>query len=526
MSRAVPRPDPGRADAAMGDSIRETGPESVAASQNLTGQVRQAVIWRSGSQIVGQIIAWTVTLIVLNLLQPADYGLYAMAAVMMTFLDFLNGYGFASALIQQKEVSQRIIRQALGIMMVLNCGIAAIQFAAAPLVAAYFKNPHVADLLRVLAFIYVATPFIIVPEVLLSRGLNFKAQAIVNLTSAIVGAAVSLVCAINGYGVWTLVYAPITMSLVRAVGLTIAARMFILPLFDFRGTGHIVRFGGALMVSHLCWVIQSQADVTIAGRQLGEHDVGLYATALFLSQLIVAKFVPPLNQVAFPAYAKLQDDPAGVRAAFLDSLRLIMLVTAPIFLGIAAIAPTLVAALFKTEWQDMAPLVRLTALAMPAMTLQVLFAPVNNAMGRPQLSMRSSMIGALLFLAGFMTGVQWGTLGLAVAWLVCAPALLIATIIISRPSTRAGIRDTMAATAPALIAAAGMALLIIAVEAQLAPHIPPLPHLALQIIGGALAYLAFSRLLQWQTLIRLLALVRGRTGLTHDGSGNEPGTAL
>jgi O-antigen/teichoic acid export membrane protein len=490
---------------------------------SLVADVRRAVIWRSGSQIVGQIIAWTVTLIVLNLLQPADYGLYAMAAVMMTFLDFLNGYGFASALIQQKEVGPRIIRQALGIMIVLNCGIAVIQYLAAPFVATYFGNPEVADLLHSLAFIYLATPFIIVPEVLLSRSLNFKAQAIVNLTSAIVGAAVSLYCALNGYGVWTLVYAPIAMCFVRAIGLTIAARMFILPLFDFRGTGHIVRFGGALMVSHLCWVIQAQADVTIAGRLLSEHDVGLYATALFLSQLIVAKFVPPLNQVAFPAYAKLQDDPVGVRSAFLDSLRLIMLVTAPIFLGIAAVAPTLVAALFKAEWQDMVPLVQLTAIAMPALTLQVLFPPVNNAMGRPQLSMRASIIGAALFLTGFLVGVQWGTIGLAAAWLFCAPALLFVTILISRPSTNAGVRAIIAAVAPALLSALGMAAVIIAVEAALAPHVPPLPHLVLQIIGGALIYLALSRLLQWPTLLRLFALVRGRIGQSE--SDAEPAVA-
>jgi O-antigen/teichoic acid export membrane protein len=478
----------------------------------LARDVRRAVIWRSGSQIVGQVIAWAVTLIVLNLLRPADYGLYAMAAVMMTILDFLNGYGVASALIQQKDVSPRIIRQALGIMICLNTGIAIIQFAAAPLVAAYFGKPEVEALLHHLAFIYLATPFIIVPEVLLSRSLDFKRQAIANLTGAVVGAAVSLGCALAGYGVWTLVYAPIALFYTRAICLTVAARMYILPIFDFTGTGHIVRFGGALMISHLCWVVQSQADVTIAGRVLTEHDVGLYATALFMSQLIVAKFVPPLNQVAFPAYAKLQDNPAAVRNAFLDSIRLIMLVTAPIFLGIAAVAPTLIATLFKPEWQAMVPLIQLTALAMPALTLQVLFPSVNNAMGRPQLSMRASLFGAAIFLVGFLVGVRYGTMGLAAAWLVCAPALLLVTAAISKPATGADLSAIFAAAAPALLSATGMAAMVLGFDAGLAPHIAPLPHLIIQVIGGALAYFALSRWLQWSTVLRLAALVRGRSG--------------
>jgi O-antigen/teichoic acid export membrane protein len=502
--------------------VGEAPAVAAGAGDSLAQDVRRAVIWRSGSQIFGQIIAWTVTLIVLNLLQPADYGLYAMAAVMMTILDFLNGYGFASALIQQKEVDQRIIRQALGIMILLNTGIAIIQFAAAPLVAAYFGKPEVEDLLHYLAFIYLATPFIIVPEVLLSRGLHFKAQAIVNLTAAIIGAGVSLGCALTGYGVWTLVYAPIAMFYVRAIGLTLAARMFILPLFDFRGTGQIVRFGGALMVSHLCWVIQAQADVTIAGRMLSEHEVGLYATALFMSQLIVAKFVPPLNQVAFPAYAKLQDQPTAVRSAFLDSLRLIMLVTAPIFLGIFAVAPTLIATLFKDEWQAMVPLVQLTALAMPAMTLQVLFAPVCNATGNPQLSMRASVVGAILFASGFFIGVHYGTVGLASAWLICAPTLLLATVYIAKPATNAGLGAILAAVLPALASATGMAAMIVLAEWLIAPHIPPLAHLILQVVGGALIYLGLSRVLQWTTVLRLVALVRGQIGENAPDAGPTP----
>lgn len=478
----------------------------------LAHDVRRAVFWRSGSQIAGQIIAWAVTLIVLNLLQPADYGLYAMAAVMMTFLDFLNGYGFASSLIQRKDVDAKTIRQALGIMMLLNLGIAVIQFAAAPLVAAYFGKPEVEDLLHHLAFIYLATPFIIVPEVLLARGLDFRRQAIANLAGALVGAIVSLGCALAGLGVWTLVYAPIALFYTRAIGLTIAARMYILPSFDFRGTRHMLHFGGALMVSHLCWVIQAQADVTIAGRLLSEHDVGLYATALFLSQLIVAKFVPPLNQVAFPAYAKLQDDPPAVRAAFLQSLQLIMLITAPIFFGIAATAPAIVGTLFKAEWQPMVPLVQLTALAMPAMTLQVLFAPVTQARGMPHLSMRASLVGAALFLCSFLAGVQYGTWGLAAAWLFAAPLLLLITIRIAHPATGAGIRAVAMAIAPALTCGLAMAGIILSVELVFAPHVPPALHLALQVLGGAATYALLSRWLQWPTVMQLLTLLRGRFG--------------
>src|SRR3546814_2472220 len=91
-------------------------------------RVRSAVIWRSGSHIVAQIITWSVTLIVIRLLDPADYGLFAMTQVVLSFLAFLNGWGFASALVQSDSVDPYRIRQAFGLLLLAGVLLAAIQF--------------------------------------------------------------------------------------------------------------------------------------------------------------------------------------------------------------------------------------------------------------------------------------------------------------------------------------------------------------------------------------------------------------
>ena len=482
----------------------------------LGGQVRQAVFWRTGTQIIGQLISWTATLIVIRLLEPADYGLYAMAAVMMTFLDFLNGYGFASALIQSKNLAVQAIRQALGITILLNCSIAALQIAIAPAVAAYYGRPEIADLLRLLAFIYVATPFIIIPEVILSRGLDFKKQAIVNLSAAVIGACVSLYCALGGYGVWTLIYAPLAISFTRGIGLTLAARLFVLPSFDFRGAGGIAKFGGAMMLSHMFWVVQSQSDIFIAGRMYTPTEIGLYAQALFLTQLVMSKFVPALNQVAFPAYARLQDDLPALRWGFLGSVRLIMLATAPIFIGIAASAAPLVEVLFGAKWLAMAPLMQFLGFAMPLMTLQILFAPMHNALGRPDLSVKSAACGAVLFACAFLVGAQFGVIGLAVAWLVSSPLLLWVTVQLGRSLTGIALAHLAAAALPAIASALAMGAVVWAGDRLLAPHLPAIPHLLLLVTLGAASYAALSWWLQRETLLRLAELLWRR------GKSQEP----
>src|SRR3546814_2611892 len=80
------------------------------------------------------------------------------------------------------------IRQAFGLLLLLNALLAAIQFFGAPLAAAYYGQPMVADLLRVQALLFLATPFIALPEVMMSRALDFRRQAIVNLLAAFAGA--------------------------------------------------------------------------------------------------------------------------------------------------------------------------------------------------------------------------------------------------------------------------------------------------------------------------------------------------
>src|SRR3546814_9801013 len=85
---------------------------------------------------------------------------------------------------------------------------------------------------------------------MMSRTLDFRRQAVVNLVAALAGAGTALGCALAGYGVWPLVYAPIALFWTRAIGLTIVARLLVWPTFNFKGCGQIVGFGSARSEEH------------------------------------------------------------------------------------------------------------------------------------------------------------------------------------------------------------------------------------------------------------------------------------
>lgn len=454
---------------------------------DLAGQVKGAFFWRSGSQIVAQAISWAVTLLVVRILDPSDYGLFAMTEVIMVFLTFLSGYGFASSLIQAEKVEPLQVRQAFGMLLLLNGALAIVQVAIAPLAADYFGQAEISDMLRWQALLYLATPFSVIPEVLLARGLKFKTPAIVGIISAALGAGCAAILAFNGAGVWTLVFTPIVIFWSRAILLVAATRILVVPSFNFKGAEAMLAYGSTLLASHFFWVIQSQADIFIAGRMFDPHALGLYAEALFLTQIFASRFVPPLNQVAFPAYAGMQNDKAKLAAAFLTAVRLVMLLALPLYFGLAVTANEAVATLFGPKWVDMAPLVSILSLAMPVMTLQILFPTALNAVGQPRVTARISLFGAILMPATFLVAAQFGPSGVAFGWLFAFPILAAFTYLQARHHLAITLSDLVQAMGPSFAAAAAMAAAVWLLKESL-PQLPAPVALIILATAGIVCY--------------------------------------
>ena len=478
-------------------------------AQGFGDRVRGAVLWRSGSQIVAQIITWAATFVVIRLLDPSDYGLFAMTEVILAFLALLNGYGFANALVRVESIDREKVSQVFGILLLLSVALALAQLALAPLAAAYFRQPIIADLLRVQAVLYLFTPFIAIPNALLSRGMDFRRQAHVNLAAAMLGAATALVLALLGFGVWTLVFAPIMLFAARAVGMSLAAPWRMRPSFRFAGAAPMFSYGGAMIVVQFFWFIQTQSGVFIGGRVLPPHELGLYTTALFLTQILAAKFVPPLNDVAFAAYSQIQSQREAVATSFVKAVRLVMLVALPFYFGLAATAEPLVMTVLGPKWTETVPLVRILAVAMPFMTLQILFSPATNALGRAGIALRVSVAGAIIMPAAFLIGIRYGTEGMAYAWLAGFPLLTAITAALSLPAIGVGAGALVRAVMPALAASTAMLLVALAAEALLPPMLVQL-RLAILVSAGAAAYCGFLLAFARPVVDEMLGMVKRR----------------
>jgi O-antigen/teichoic acid export membrane protein len=225
----------------------------------------------------------------------------------------------------------------------------------------------------------------------------------------------------------------------------------------------------------------------------------------------MAKFVPPLNEVAFPAYARIKNDRAAVRWSFLKTVRLLTLVAAPFYCGLAVTAAPMVETVFGAKWLGMVPYIQIISLALMLMTVQILFAPLTNALGKPSLSMFTALSGAILFPIAFLIGAQWGLIGMAWAWLIAAPLLLLVTAHLSAPLIGVSLWDVARAMLPGLAPALVMAVGVGFAAQAIAPLglAAPLRLAALVALGVAL-YGALLWLLEREAITEVVRLVLRR----------------
>ena len=112
-------------------------------------QILSGLKWTAGARFGGQIITWAVTLLVMRLLSPEDYGLLAMATVFVMFMLMFAEAGLSPALIQKEVIDENALRQSFGFVIVSNLILILILNLCAPIIADFFGDEQLVLILRV-----------------------------------------------------------------------------------------------------------------------------------------------------------------------------------------------------------------------------------------------------------------------------------------------------------------------------------------------------------------------------------------
>ena len=292
--------------------------------------------------------------------------------------------------------------------------IAAIIWLAAPLISEFFRMEPLTPVVRVLALVFPITGLATVPESLLQRELRFRLLANRDILAYGIGyGAVGVGLAVLGWGVWALALAQLTQVLVRTVILLRLSPALVPARPTWRSFVELMDYGVGQSMSRVGVILANQGDNLVVGRWLGAVPLGNYSRAYQLMAVPAGLLGDVLDKVLFPTMARVQDDPRRLATAFLRGTALLALVTLPVGVVAAVLAPELVSVAFGSRWAGLVAPFQVLALGMMFRTCYRMSDSLSRATGKVYRRAWRQGLFALLVFLGALAGQAHGITGVA-----------------------------------------------------------------------------------------------------------------
>lgn len=456
------------------------------------GAVR-GVVWAAISFAGSKLLVFLSTLILARLLLPADFGQVAFALLVISYLDTVGDLGVGEALIYQQKESAA----AANISFVIGLLTGLLWFGLiqllAPIAADFLHDPAVTGILRAMGWVFPITALGNTHDALLRREMAFKHRLIPEFARALLKGALSVVLALQGWGVWSLVWGQIIGAAAATIALWLVVPWRPGCSFSWRLARPMIAFGGQIVSVNIVAAVAHHADYLIVGRMLGTTALGFYGLAYRVPELFITMIVWVVGKVAFPAYAKLQNDPPALQRAFLSTLRYLSLFTVPAGAGLAVLAPTIVATFYGENWKPSVPVLQALAIAGTLRSLGSHAGDVYKATGRPAILTKLGLLRAVVLVPSLIFAARFGIAGVAAAQMFVTGASTIFGLFVAGKILALPMRSILAEFRPALLGAVTMVVSVQLVHPALL-HLPGAAALPLALSFG----LAVYAVLMWQ----------------------------
>ncbi len=365
--------------------------------------------WSGLSGMISNSLELIKYIVLARLLGPGDFGLLAMAMVIISIGRIFADGGTSNAVIHYRNQTLRQLSTLYWINILAGITLYGIVFVTAPFFSSFYSEPEVNHLLRLGGLILPVYAAGALYEVMLRKSLSFKYITIAESVSATIGFITAVTLALNGWGVYSLIWSHIvTASSLSLFYIANGFRKWI-PAFHFAPAdvwSHL-SFGLFQMGDRSLGVYATRIDQLIIGRFFGPEILGAYHLSYHLVLFPIARLSPLLNRVALPVFSSRKDDDAILRNGYLKLMRVMMSMVAPILLLAALTAPWLVPLLFGGGWELAIQLIPLMA---AVGLLRMLGNPSGNiilAKGRARRLFLWNLCTAIASTAIFLTGAQY-----------------------------------------------------------------------------------------------------------------------
>ena len=378
------------------------------------------VKWTAFASIIANVFGIIQLAILTRLLEPADFGLMALAWIAIGFSELFIDMGISNAIIYKKDTTEVQINT----LYFLNIIVGVIFFFAmifiSPLLAEFYETPELVNILNLIALTFIIKPFGQTFMLLLQKEMKFDSIAKSELISRIITFFIVITLAYLEYGVYSLAVGAIIFALLSTAGYIYYGRKehkvkLRVDIFNIR---EYLVFGIYQMGEKVLNYLSSQFDTIIIGKLLGVEVLGIYNVAKNFAMKPFRLFNPIVRKVTFPLMSKINEDKKYLRHIYLRVIKYLAYINIPLYALMIILAEPLIISLFGNQWIQSIPIFKILSINLIITTISNPQGILLLSQGKARKAFLWNLFVFVLYPLAIYLGSSWGIMGIVYTSLV------------------------------------------------------------------------------------------------------------
>jgi O-antigen/teichoic acid export membrane protein len=381
-------------------------------------RVVRGLAWKVISQAFTLGSQTLVAIVLARLLFPEDYGLAAMVLVFAGIVPVFSDLALGAALVQRRDLTESDRSTVFWTTAGIGAAFTLLGVGLSWPVAAFYGEEAVQPLLAALSLTFVVTALGTTQRALLTREMDFKSLELRLMAASLLAGVLGIALAAAGYGAWAIIGQQLAAAAASTALLWAFSSWrpaFAFSLASLRG---MIGFSGNVFGTRLLFYFNRSSDNILVGRFLGTAPLGAYNLAYNVMLAPLSRLGWPIAEVLFPAFSRMQNEPARMASAWIRVNRIVGALTVPTTLGLVVVAPEFVTAVLGSRWQAAEPVIRLLAWVGLLQSLGTLNSAVLQARDRTGTLLRYAVVALVASVTAFAVGLEWGIVGVAAGYAI------------------------------------------------------------------------------------------------------------
>lgn len=365
--------------------------------------ILHSIKWSTLGEIASKVLPPLFYVVTARLLTPEDFGIVATSSMIVALASILLDSGFSKVLIQNQEFDiKKMSNIVLYSNIILSVLIYLVLFFSSDLIASFFHDERVSNVLKVSGLSIIIGSLMSVPTALFQKHFEFKKLFYSRFVGAIIPGIISVILAYYSYGYWALVYGSITSMFLQALILWKISNWRPSWTYDVTIAKEMFHFSKwAMLTALLSWFFM-WGDAFVLGFFFTSHELGLYRTGNYFVGTIIGFVTAPIVPVMYSYFSKIQYNKENVKKALMLSSKVVSFFVLPVGLGLFIMQNPISGLIFGQKWEGIAPIIGYLAIQQSLAWIVGLNGEAYKAIGRPDIETKTLLFAIPIYLTVYI----------------------------------------------------------------------------------------------------------------------------